>query len=313
MTARATFRLYCQSSESMPQLPDDSIGLTVTSPPYWDAVDYHIHARRGDQAWYRTRRYAGLGATVDEYLARLTAILNEVQRATRPGGFCAVVLGTLLKERRHLPLPMLLTARMLDAGGWEFWQDFVWAKVTGGVRRAGNYIQKPVPGYFYPNIMSEYILVFRKPGPVWRGRFPSLPPEGPLFTRDIANNIWHIAPVPPHTIDHPCPYPEELARRLILLYSERGDTVLDPFMGSGQTGVAALRADRVAVGYDVEPAYIALARTRMCDPPPLRRRHLVPRYERVDLPPDGAAGMQGENSKSSPRSGRHSRPQGPQA
>ena len=109
---------------------------------------------------------------------------------------------------------MLVTERMLDIG-WDFHQDIVWNKVTGGVKRAGVFIQKPRYGYYYPNIMTEYILVFRKPGVVRRSTKEALDIDD-LFTRDIANNVWHIAPVPPNSIDHPCPFPEELVRRLIL-------------------------------------------------------------------------------------------------
>ena len=106
---------------------------------------------------------------------------------------------------------MMITERLLRDIGWEFHQDIIWNKVTGGVKRAGLFIQRPQAGYYYPNIMTEYILVFRKPGEFRRGKKQALDIDD-LFKRDIANNIWHIAPIPPRTIDHPCPFPEELVR-----------------------------------------------------------------------------------------------------
>ncbi len=260
------YRFYCQSSATMPQCADGSIALTVTSPPYWNAIDYDIHSQNGKDAWHRERAYEAFGDTFADYLDNIAAVFGETLRVTVEGGFCAIVAGTLLHRRKHYPIPMLITGRMLELG-WEFHQDIVWNKVTGGVKRAGSFIQHPRSGYYYPNIMTEYILIFRKPGPARRGQARALEIDE-LFTRDIANNIWHIAPIPPNSIDHPCPFPEELARRLVLLYSDEGEEVLDPFIGSGQTALAALRQKRRCVGYDIEPAYIALSSQRVILPPP---------------------------------------------
>ena len=263
----------------MPQCEDGSIALTVTSPPYWNAIDYDRHSRDGNGVWYREREYQGFGETFEGYLDNIAAVFGEVLRVTVEGGFCAIVAGTLLHKRRHYPIPMLITARLLELG-WEFHQDIVWNKVTGGVKRAGCFIQHPRSGYYYPNIMTEYILIFRKPGPPRRGATQALAIDE-LFTRDIANNVWHIAPIPPNSIDHPCPFPEELVRRLTLLYSDEGEEVLDPFLGSGQTALASLRQKRRCVGYDIEPAYIALAEQRVMSPPPPRKYNLLPKVERV--------------------------------
>ena len=273
------FRFYCQSSMKMQQCADASVALTVTSPPYWNAIDYDIHARNGRTAWHREREYRAFGETFDDYLDNIAKVFKEVLRATLDGGFCAIVVGTILHEGKHYPTPMLITERM-GRIGWEFHQDIVWNKVTGGVKRAGVFIQHPKPGYYYPNIMTEYILVFRKPGEARRGRKKALDIDE-LFTRDIANNVWHIAPVPPNTLDHPCPFPEELARRLIALYSDEGDRVLDPFLGSGQTALAAIRNGRSCVGYDIEEDYLRLAESRILQPPPPREFNLIARFERI--------------------------------
>ena len=184
-----------------------------------------------------------------------------------------------MHKGKHYPTPMLITERLLKIG-WDFHQDIVWNKVTGGVKRAGVFIQKPRSGYYYPNIMTEYILLFRKPGDPRRGQKKALDIDE-LFKRDIANNIWHIAPVPPKTINHPCPFPEELARRLVVLYSDEGDEVLDPFLGSGQTALAAVKHGRRCVGYDIEESYLDLACKRVACPPPPRSFNLVVRFEKV--------------------------------
>lgn len=272
-------RFYAGSSLAMPECADASVALTVTSPPYWNAIDYDTHAARGRAAWFRAREYRAFGETFEEYLDNVGAVFREVLRATVAGGFCAVVVGTILHRKRHYPVPMLIAERMQRLG-WEFHQDIVWNKVTGGVKRAGSFIQRPKFGYYYPNIMTEYVLVFRKPGEPRRGSGRALEIDD-LFKRDIANNVWHIAPVPPNAIDHPCPFPEELARRLVALYSEEGDEVLDPFLGSGQTALAAARLRRRCVGYDVEPDYLELAGRLLMRPPPPREFNLAPRFERI--------------------------------
>ncbi len=280
-SASTTQQLYCQSSKSMQQVTDESIALTCTSPPYWNAIDYKAHAKGKDGEWYRDGEYKVLGNTFDDYLANLQSIFVEVKKKTLPGGFCAIVVGTVLDKGRHLPIPMLLTQQLL-AVGWQFHQDIVWNKVTGGVKRAGSFIQSPLAGNYYPNIMTEYILVFRKEGDKRRGTEQEVEIDE-LFTRDIANNVWHIAPVPPRRINHPCPFPEEIARRLVLLYSLPGDTVLDPFMGSGQTAVAAKRTGRHCIGYDIENKYVLLARERVVTMPSKRSNNLIPQVRKIPV------------------------------
>lgn len=272
------WRFYCQSSHRMPQVDDNSIALTVTSPPYWNAIDYDLHADQGGGVWHRQRDYSAFGDTYRQWLQEMRKTFAEVHRATMPGGFCAIVIGTILHKKKHYPAPFDAMEQMCGIG-WEFHQDIIWNKVTGGVKRAGVFIQHPKPGYYYPNIMTEYILVFRKAGEHRRGVEPCIPIDD-LFKRDIANNIWHIAPVPPRTIDHPCPYPDELVRRLVLLYSMPGDEVLDPFLGSGQTARVAIAQGRKVVGYDIEQAYIAMAAERIHTASG-RTHNLVPAVNRI--------------------------------
>ena len=273
------YRFYHQSSLKMQQCADESIALTITSPPYWNAIDYDVHSTEGNGTWHRNREYSAFGLEFKDYLNNIGKVFKTVHRATVPGGFCGIVVGTILHKGKHYPIPMLITQKMTELG-WEFHQDIIWNKVTGGVKRAGCFIQKPNPGYYYPNIMTEYILIFRKPGDPRRGVKQTLDIDE-LFKRDIANNIWHIAPIPPKTIDHPCPYPEELVRRLVLLYSQEGDEILDPFLGSGQTAIVALKHNRRCVGYDIEERYLELAQQRISEPMRKRRYNLVPKYDKI--------------------------------
>jgi DNA modification methylase len=280
-------KIFSHSCESMPELADASIALTVTSPPYWNAIDYDIHATDKSQH-YRTRAYANGYSDYTEYLDWLERIFAEVFRVTKPGGFCAIVIGTVLLDGKHYPVPFDVVSR-LQSRGWEFHQDIIWHKCTAGVKRAGVTIQKPYPGYFYPNIMTEYILIFRKPGaPIYQHRNAEEKtraafPINRLFTMDIANNVWHIAPVPPDMLDHPCPFPEEIPYRLITVYSYPDDIVLDPFLGSGQTTKVARWLNRQFVGYETIAKYVELARRRLDEPLNIRPQQLIAVFEKIGL------------------------------
>ncbi len=280
-------KIFLHSCEQMPELADNSVALTVTSPPYWNAIDYDIHAADKRQ-YYRTRAYSNGFSEYSDYLGWLERIFAEVLRVTKPGGFSAVVIGTVLFEGKHYPVPFDLVARLTGAG-WEFHQDIIWHKCTAGVKRAGVTIQKPYPGYYYPNIMTEYILVFRKPGPaIYQHKTPQQKREAEfpinrLFTMDVANNIWHIAPVPPDYIEHPAPFPEEIPYRLITLYSYPDDLVLDPFAGSGQTLKVARWLGRQYVGYEIIQKYVELSERRIKEPLSLRPQQLVAVFEKIGL------------------------------
>ncbi|MFU8772987.1 MAG: DNA-methyltransferase [Anaerolineales bacterium] len=283
-------KIFPHTCESMPELADGSVALTVTSPPYWNAIDYDIHSR-DKQQFYRTREYNGGYADYDSYLNWLQTIFKEVLRVTKPGGFCAIVIATVLLDGRHIPVPFDTVTRLVESG-WDFHQDIVWHKCTAGVKRAGVVIQKPYPGYYYPNIMTEYILVFRKPGsPIYRDREEAQKESSKieinrLFTMDVANNIWHIAPVPPNHIDHPAPFPEEIPYRLISLYSYKEEIILDPFCGSGQTLKVASHLGREYVGYEVIHKYIDLAEKRIKQPLEIRPEQLVVTFGKVGLDED---------------------------
>ncbi len=275
-----------QSALDLGPLADESVGLTITSPPYWNAIDYDVHARGKKNDWYRTREYSSGYKEYADYLEWLGKTFRPLLSKTKPGGFCAVVIGTILLNGDHYPLPFDFTALMVKSG-WQFHQDIIWHKVTGGVKRAGSFIQRPSPGYFYPNIMTEYILLFRKPGPAIYSHRSQEEKESnrleidDLFTKEMANNVWHIAPVPPGHLNHPCPFPEEIPFRLTLFYSYPGDLVFDPFNGSGQTTKVAKHLDRRFLGFDVEEKYVRYATGRLDERLAVRPQQLIAIFEKL--------------------------------
>ena len=268
--------VFVHSCERMPELPNGVVDLTVTSPPYWNAIDYDVHCT-DDQKNYRPRQEIQYA----EYLAFLERCFREVLRVHKEGSVCAVVIGTILLNGKHTPLPFHFVG-LMEQIGWQFAQDIVWSKCTGGVKRAGSTIQHPYPGYFYPNIMTEYILLFRKPGArrIYDGRSKEEKERNRIhldsvFTREIANNIWHIAPVPPGQFDHPCPFPEEIPYRLVRWFTYEGDLVLDPFCGVGTTLKVAANLRRQWIGYEIKKKYRDLTMQRVRESLRLREQLIV--------------------------------------
>ena len=156
------------------------------------------------------------------------------------------------------------------------------------MKRAGVTIQNPYPGYYCPNIMTEYILIFKKPGErIYKNRTKTEKEENKipiddLFTKELANNIWHIAPVPPNQYDHPCPFPEEIPYRIMKLFSYAGDLVLDPFLGIGTTIKVANVLHRRWVGYEINEKYIKISEQRLNEPLFLRNQ-LIARFEKIPI------------------------------
>jgi site-specific DNA-methyltransferase (adenine-specific) len=243
------------------RLPENSVQLTITSPPYRNAINYGMHAS-GNGGYYR----GNAGVETAQYLDEMAEIFGDkVYRVTKDGGYCCIVIANEVVNGTILPLPHMLLSRLVQPfGKWQLHEEIIWHKVTGGTNRYGSFVINPYPKYYRANIMHEFILVLRK-GDVASGRQrkEALPATHEEWTKEIANSVWHIAPVPPGYINHPCPYPEEIPYRLMQVYSYKGDVVLDPFNGSGQTTKVAHRTGRRYIGIDMVKEYVELARSRI--------------------------------------------------
>ena len=262
------------------KIPANSIQLTITSPPYGNAIDYQTHAQNNGE-YYRGRTKLEIG----KYLDDMTEIFNnKVFQATKEGGYCCIIIGNEVVNGTILPLPHMLLSRLVSPqGNWQLHEEIIWHKVTGGTNRYGSFVINPYPKYYRANIMHEFILVLRK-GDVNAGRKRRevLPAKHEEWTKEIANSIWHIAPVPPGFINHPCPFPEEIPYRLLKLYSYIGDNVMDPFNGSGQTTKVASLLKRHYIGIDCQPKYIELARLRLStEPLHIRSEALIANWKKI--------------------------------
>lgn len=282
--AQDDIRLLCHGCEEMPELGKGSVDLVVTSPPYFvDAGDAFMHPAQ-------LRDGKEIPESYEALLNFLLRCFGEMFRVLKPGGFCCVNVASTRVRGVLYPLPFDLTIRLMQEG-WVFQEEILWRRWRSWDRRAGHLIRNPYPGYYFPNRVFEYVLIFKKPGPpIYQGRSKrekqdsKYPASDPLYAHEVANSIWNILPVQPQNKgQHPCPFPEELAARLIELYSYKNDVVLDPFMGSGTTGVAAKLLHRQFVGCEANPAFLTVARKRIGDAATLKRERRICRFEHLPL------------------------------
>lgn len=269
--------IVVSDSKDLSHLPDNTIALTVTSPPYHNAINYQEH--QDTTKWYRGTVEISIG----DWLEEMRTIFSEVYRVTKPGGFCCIVIGNeIIEGKNKLPLPALLLVELTKKEvGWSFFEEIIWNKVTGGKKRFRVTVQHPYPTYYYPNIMHEQIIIFRKmPFHNVKDKKSKLVLDD-LMKKEVANSVWHIAPMPPsYRKFHPAAFPEEIPYRLIQLYSNVGDIVLDPFVGSGQTTKMARFLHRKYYGVDKSSKYVKIAQKRTLEPPSLRKMQLVPNWKK---------------------------------
>jgi DNA modification methylase len=286
--------LYNRSCERMAELEDDCVDLIVTSPPYFiDPNDAYVAP-----AQLREHDAAPPVPTYGELLEMLSRCFAEVYRVLKPGGFCAVNVASTRVNGKLCPLPFDLVVRML-VSGWELREEFIWWRWRSWDRRAGHLISRPYPGFYFPSRVHEHVLLFAKAGPaIHEGKPPAEKEEsrllltGDFYAHEVANSVWNILPVQPaNRKGHPCPFPEELAYRLIALYSYKNDLILDPFMGSGTVGKVARLLGRRFAGYEVHPAFVRLAQERIQETEVQRERSIC-RFEK-------AASMKGSGTHAS--------------
>lgn len=232
--------LLCKSSETMEEIPDDCVALMVTSPPYNVGKDYDDDL------------------SLDEYLELLARVLAETIRVLEPGGRVAVNVANL-GRKPYLPLNHHVAGILQDLGlllrGEIVWQK---AQGAGGSCAWGSWRSAKNPTL---RDVHEYVIVASK-GAYRRSRIGRDTISKDEFL-EATTSVWNIKPASARRVGHPAPFPVELPRRLIELYTFEGDLILDPFMGSGTSAVAAIEAGRHFVGYDSDPAYLEIARARV--------------------------------------------------
>ncbi len=235
-------QIYCASAERMVELPDCSVHLMVTSPPYNVGKDY-------DQ-----------DLTLKDYLLFLKRVWSEVYRVMVPGGRVCINCANL-GRKPYIPLHAFIVQDLLEMG-MLMRGEIIWNKAASASASTawGSWCSATDP---ILRDVHEYILVFSK------GVFRRISKAGQESTinRDefleFTKSVWTFPAESARRIGHPAPFPVELPYRLIQVYSFQEDVVLDPFMGSGQTALAAIKSQRHFVGYEIDPNYVKLSEKRI--------------------------------------------------
>ncbi len=255
-----THRIVFGNSRTMSEIPDESIQLMVTSPPYFNAPF----------------DYPDLFKDYAEFLGLIRDLTRDLYRVLSPGRVACFVTDDMLVKGEKYPVVADITRLMLEAG-FRYRDRIVWVKPKGYVRisrRSGVVIQHPYPMYYYPDNIQESILIFQK------GKFDysylrelsSRRRERSRIPLDKYNgdgwhltvwNITNVLPLGQRLEKGIAAFPEEIPRRLIRLYSFSGEMVLDPFLGSGTTMKVARELRRNSWGYEIDARLEKIIKQKM--------------------------------------------------
>lgn len=257
-----TQRVIVGDARALSEIASSSVHLAITSPPYFNAKMYS-DANAGD---------LGNIHDLDEWLAEMREVWREVYRALQPGRkfFLNIMNLPIRKNKTFRALNLVgKNVDLCENIGFIFKRDIIWHKTNGVRAHFGTY---PYPGGILINNMHESILEFEKPalrpGQKYAHVTAQQKEDSKLekdFWLSVKNSdVWLMKPEKSgRNRDHAAPFPEELPARLLRAYSFIGETVIDPFLGSGTTLAAAARYGRNGIGYDINPDFCAMAEKRL--------------------------------------------------
>ncbi len=257
---RTRHRLVEGDARELSFIGDESVHLVVTSPPYWTLKRYREHPEQ-----------MGHIDDYEEFVEGLARVWKHCYRVLVPGGRLVCVVGDVCLSRRkfgrHMVVPLhadiVVSCRKM---GFDNLNPIIWHKIANAsyeVENGSRFLGKP----YEPNAIIkndiEFILMERKPG-AYRKPTATQRQQSMIAKKDFAawfQQFWNITGA--STKKHPAPFPLELAYRLVRMFSFYGDTVLDPFCGSGTTMLAAIKGNRNSIGVEIDPEYCAMALERL--------------------------------------------------
>lgn len=231
--------VLCEDSRNLDKIPDSCVHLAVTSPPYNVGKDYDEDL------------------LIDEYVGMLADVFAETYRLLVDGGRACINIANV-GRKPYVPYHAMIIQLMLDCG-FNMRGEVIWEKGAGaGTSTAwGSWCSASNPTL---RDTHEYILIFNK-GRYGRGKGNSTITKDQFL--EYTKSVWRFGPESAKKVGHPAPFPVELPRRCIQLYTFEGDVVFDPFGGSGSTGVAAVESSRRYLLTDSNEKYVQVARNRL--------------------------------------------------
>jgi len=244
-------------SQNMSELPDSSVHLVVTSPPYFNAPF----------------DYPDMFENYTDFLHLMRSVAGEIRRVLDKGRIAALVVDDMLVDGKKYPVVADITKIFIERG-FKYRDKIVWIKPEGYIRisrRSGVLLQHPYPMYYYPDNLQESILIFQN-GDFDYKSIPDIVREKSKVSIEKYQkekwylNVWNITNVLPNNNRLEkgiAAFPDEIAYRLISLFSYKGETVLDPFLGSGTTIKVAVEQGRNAVGYEIDVELIDIIKQKV--------------------------------------------------
>jgi len=273
-------RIIIGDSRKMIELKDEEVDLIITSPPYWYIKDYGVPGQ------------IGYGQTLHEYFKDLYRVWKECFRVLKPGRRLCINIGdqfarsVLYGKYKIIPLHAEIISQCEKIGfdymGAIIWQKKTTINTTGGAFVMGSY---PYPPNGMIEIDYEFILIFKKPGKI--GKVPKIIKENSKLTKEewkeYFSGHWKFGGE--KQINHEAMFPEELPKRLIKMYSFKGEIILDPFVGSGTTLKVACELGRNSIGYEINENFLDIMKEKIgtYKIPSLCNVEILKRTENINL------------------------------
>lgn len=252
-------KIIIGDSQNMAELSDESAHLIVTSPPYWQIKDYG------------SKKQIGFNQTYGEYINSLNNVWHECFRVLQPGCRMIINIGDQFTRAvtygRYKIIPIREEIiRFAESTGFDYMGAIIWQKkttmnTTGGASVMGSY---PYPRNGLIEIDYEFVLIFKKLGKILNN-ISSETKEASKLTneewRKYFTGHWNFAGVKQN--EHIAMFPDELPRRIIKMFSFKGETVLDPFVGSGTTSKVAMELNRNSIGYEINKKFLPIIKTKL--------------------------------------------------
>ena len=258
MFEKTNHKIVIGDSRNMQHVSDGSVQLIITSPPYWQLKDYGVE------------RQIGYNQSYEEYINHLNLVWQESFRVLEDGGRLCVNIGDQYARAvyygRYKVIPIRTEIiKFCEATGFDYMGAIIWQKktttnTTGGASLMGSY---PYPRNGIVSLDYEFILLFKKPGKP--SRVSKEIKEQSRLTKEewktYFSGHWYFGGA--RQKEHLAVFPDELPKRLIKMFSFVGDTVLDPFLGSGTTSAVAKKLGRNSIGYEINEEFLSLIRQKL--------------------------------------------------